>query len=43
MYDCIYFGFFLTCTFIANVTMEKANIPKSLDEEREEKIRQIIK
>lgn len=43
MYACIYFGFFLTCTFIANVTMEKSNRPISLDEEREEKIRQIIK
>lgn len=43
MYACIYFVFFLTCTFIANVTMEKANRPTSLDEEREEKIRQIIK
>ena len=39
----IYFGLFLSCTCIANVTMEKSNKPPSLEEEREEKIRQIIK
>lgn len=39
----IYFGLFLSCTCIANVTMEKSNKPITLEEEREEKIRQIIK
>lgn len=43
LYAGIYFVIFLTCTCIANVTMEKSNKPVSLDEEREEKIRQIIK
>jgi hypothetical protein len=42
MYAGIYFCFFLTCTCVANVTLEKSNKPPSL-EEREEKIRQIIK
>jgi membrane protein CcdC involved in cytochrome C biogenesis len=39
----IYFGLFLSCTCIANVTMEKSNKPVTLEEEREEKISQIIK
>ena len=43
MYAGIYFCFFLTCTCVANVTLEKSNKPPSLEEEREEKIRQIIK
>lgn len=43
MYAGIYFFFFLTCTCIANVTMEKSNKPVTLEEEREEKISQIIK
>lgn len=38
----IYFGIFLTFTCLANVTMEKSNKPISLDEEREEKIRQVL-
>lgn len=42
LYAGIYFGIFLTCTYIANVTMEKSNKPVSLDEEREEKIRQVL-
>ena len=42
LYAGIYFGIFLTCTAIANVTMEKSNKPTSLDEEREEKIRQVL-
>ena len=37
-----YFVLFLTCTGVANITMEKSNKPITLDEEREEKIRQII-
>lgn len=43
LYAGIYFGIFLTCTCIANITMEKSNKPVSLDEEREEKINQIFK
>ena len=43
MYAGIYFCVFLTCTCLANVTMEKSNKPITLEEEREEKIRQIIK
>ena len=43
MYASIYFCVFLTCTCLANVTMEKSNKPITLEEEREEKIRQIIK
>jgi hypothetical protein len=43
MYAGIYLCFFLTCTCVANVTLEKSNKPSSLEEEREEKIRQIIK
>ena len=39
----IYFVIFLVCTAVANITMEKSDKPISLDEEREEKIRQIIK
>lgn len=39
LYAGIYFGVFLTCTCLANVTMEKSI---SLDEEREEKIRQVL-
>jgi len=42
LYAGIYFGVFLTCTCLANVTMEKSNKPISLDEEREEKIRQVL-
>lgn len=42
LYAGIYFGIFLTCTCIANITMEKSNKPVSLEEEREEKIRQIL-
>jgi hypothetical protein len=43
LYAGIYFGIFLICTCVANITMEKSNKPISLEEEREEKIRQIIK
>lgn len=43
MYACIYFFIFLACTVVANITMEKSNKPITLEEEREEKIRQIIK
>lgn len=39
----IYFVIFLVCTAVANVTMEKSSKPITLDEEREEKIRKIIK
>jgi hypothetical protein len=39
----VYFVLFLTCTGVANITMEKSNKPITLEEEREEKIRQIIK
>ena len=39
----IYFGIFLVCTAVANITFEKSGKPVTLDEEREEKIRQIIK
>jgi hypothetical protein len=42
-YAGIYFVIFLVCTAVANVTMEKSSKPISLDEEREEKISQIIK
>lgn len=42
LYAGIYFGVFLICTCLANVTMEKSNKPISLDEEREEKIRQVL-
>lgn len=42
IYAGIYFVVFLTCTYLANVTMEKSNKPISLDEEREEKIRQVL-
>jgi hypothetical protein len=42
-YAGIYFVIFLVCTAVANITMEKSDKPISLDEEREEKIRQIIK
>ena len=43
MYAGIYFFIFLLCTAVANITMEKSSKPISLEEEREEKIRQIIK
>jgi len=43
MYAGIYFFIFLACTVVANITMEKSNKPITLEEEREEKIRQIIK
>ena len=43
IYAGIYFFFFLTCTCVANITLEKSNKLPSLEEEREEKIRQIIK
>lgn len=39
----IYFGIFLVCTAVANITFEKSGKPVTLEEEREEKIRQIIK
>jgi hypothetical protein len=42
LYAGIYFVIFLICTYIGNVTMEKSNKPLSLDEEREEKIRQVL-
>jgi len=42
-YAGIYFVIFLVCAAVANITMEKSSKPISLDEEREEKIRQIIK
>lgn len=42
LYAGIYFGIFLIFTCLANVTMEKSNKPTSLDEEREEKIRQVL-
>jgi hypothetical protein len=38
----IYFCVFLSFTYVANVTMEKSNKAPSLDEEREEKIRQVL-
>ena len=41
-YAGIYFVIFLTLTFIGNFTMEKSQKPLSLDEEREEKIRQVL-
>ena len=43
LYAGIYFFLFLVCTAVANVTMEKSSKPLSLEEEREEKITQIIK
>ena len=43
MYAVIYFFIFLACTVVANITIEKSNKPITLEEEREEKIRQIIK
>ena len=43
MYAGIYFFIFLLCTAVANITMKKSSKPISLEEEREEKIRQIIK
>jgi hypothetical protein len=43
MYAGIYFCLFLVCTAVANVTMKKSSEPITLEEEREEKIRQIIK
>jgi hypothetical protein len=43
MYAGIYFVIFLICTAVANITMEKSSKPITLEEEREEKIRQIIK
>lgn len=39
----IYFIIFLICTAVANISFEKSAKPVSLDEEREEKIRQIFK
>jgi Ca2+/Na+ antiporter len=42
-YAGIYFVLFLICTAVANVTMKKSSEPITLEEEREEKIRQIIK
>lgn len=42
-YAGIYFVLFLICTAVANVTMKKSSEPINLEEEREEKIRQIIK
>jgi len=39
----VYFVLFLTCTGVANITLEKSGKPVTLEEEREEKIRQIIK
>jgi preprotein translocase subunit SecG len=42
-YAGIYFVIFLICTAVANITMKKSSKPISLEEEREEKIRQIIK
>ena len=42
-YAGIYFFIFLICTAVANITMEKSSKPITLEEEREEKIRQIIK
>jgi hypothetical protein len=42
-YATIYFVIFLVCTAVANVTMEKSDKPITLEEEREEKIKQIIK
>jgi hypothetical protein len=43
MYAVIYFVIFLVCTAVANITFEKSGKPVTLEEEREEKIRQIIK
>jgi hypothetical protein len=43
MYAGVYFVLFLTCTGVANITLEKSGKPVTLEEEREEKIRQIIK
>lgn len=43
MYAGIYFFIFLLFTVVANITIEKSNKPITLEEEREEKIRQIIK
>ncbi len=39
----IYFCIFLVCTAVANISFEKSGKPVTLDEEREEKIRQIFK
>jgi hypothetical protein len=43
MYAGIYFFLFLICTAVANITMKESAKPITLEEEREEKIRQIIK
>jgi hypothetical protein len=43
MYAGIYFFIFLLCTAVANITMKESAKPITLEEEREEKIRQIIK
>jgi len=43
MYAGIYFFIFLLCTAVANISFEKSSKPISLEEKREEKIRQIIK
>jgi hypothetical protein len=43
MYAGIYFVIFLICTAVANITMKESAKPITLEEEREEKIRQIIK
>ena len=42
-YAGIYFVIFLICTAVANITMKESAKPITLEEEREEKIRQIIK
>jgi competence protein ComGC len=43
MYAGIYFFIFLLCTAVANISFENSSKPISLEEKREEKIRQIIK